>query len=267
MIASNPRVYLHWPELGLRHLVIFYLVFFLSFPDDGIANSLRHAAYLLSEAGIARVSDEDIVRIVDTWYPSCESSYLCFFWTEMLIRYLASAVTAIGAADATGLECHGLVHLWSHCGQSVHVTSHKVNTSVLVISDPLNVSYSQLTEIAKSIALYLHDEFSPYRALAIDLGSLGFAIWQQYVDVVQMLRALFALATSTKKETISVHNVGQLARTAVLHIASANTPLFMTTLSMDILQPRNVQHRKSIMQLVVFLIRKVGIFVTPHDRI
>lgn len=106
--------------------------------------------------------------------------------------------------------------------------------------------------------MYLHDELSPYRALAIDLGSLGFAIWQQYVDVVQMLRALFTLATSTRKETITVHNVGQLARSAVLHIATANTPLFMTTLSMDILQPRNVQHRKSIMQLVVFLIRKVG---------
>ena len=62
---------------------------------------------------------------------------------------------------------------------------------------------------------------------------------------------------SSKKEGISMHNVGQQARTAVLQIASGNTPLFMTTLSIDILQPKSVQHRKSVMQLVIFLIHKV----------
>lgn len=72
-----------------------------------------------------------------------------------------------------------------------------------------------------------------------------------------MLRALFTLATSTKKEGISTNNVGQQARTAVLQIASGNTPLFMTTLSIDILQPKSVQHRKSVLQLVIFLIHKV----------
>ena len=114
-----------------------------------------------------------------------------------------------------------------------------------------------LTDIARSIALYLHDEASPHRALAIDLCSRGFPVWQQYVDAVDMLRALFTLATSSKKEGISMHNVGQQARTAVLQIASGNTPLFMTTLSIDILQPKSVQHRKSVMQLVIFLIHKV----------
>lgn len=81
-------------------------------------------------------------------------------------------------------------------------------------------------------------------------------MWQQYVDAVEILRALFTLATSTRKEAISTHNVGQQARSAVLQIASSNTPLFMTTLSIDILQPKSVQHRKSVMQLVIFLIHK-----------
>ncbi|KAK7689913.1 hypothetical protein QCA50_006552 [Cerrena zonata] len=184
------------------------------------ANTLRHAAYLLCEAGIAGVSDDNITRIVDAWHP-----YLPSQQTEPRSQRLSSAM-------------------------ALFICGH------IAISRYTLLPTSQLTDIAKSIAHYLHDELSPYRALAIDLGSLGFAIWQQYVDVVQMLRAFFTLATSIRKETISVHNVGQLARTAVLHIASANTPLFMTTLSMDILQPRNVQHRKSIMQLVVFLIRK-----------
>lgn len=114
-----------------------------------------------------------------------------------------------------------------------------------------------LTDVAKSIALYLHDEHSPHRALAIDLCSKGFPVWQQYVDAVEILRALFALATSSRKETGLQQNVGQQARAAVLLIASSNSPLFMTTVSMDILQPQNVHHRKSVMQLVIFLIHKV----------
>ena len=113
-----------------------------------------------------------------------------------------------------------------------------------------------MTEIAKSIAGYLHDETSPHRSLAIDLCSRGFQVWQQYVDAVEMLRALFTLATTTKKEAIATQNVGAQARTAVLQIAASNTPLFMTTLAIDILHPRSVQNRKSVMQLVIFLIRK-----------
>ena len=77
-----------------------------------------------------------------------------------------------------------------------------------------------------------------------------------------MLRALFLLATNAKKEAISLHNVGLQARSAVLNIASSNTPLFMTTLTIDILQPRSVQHRKSVMQLVIFIIRKANIIFT-----
>jgi WD repeat-containing protein 7 len=105
--------------------------------------------------------------------------------------------------------------------------------------------------------MYLHDEKSLYRVLAIDLCSRGYHIWQHYVDAMEMLRALFVLATSSRKESISTENVGPQARLAVLQIAASNTPLFMTTLGLDILHPRSVEHRKSTMQLVAFLIRKV----------
>jgi hypothetical protein len=35
----------------------------------------------------------------------------------------------------------------------------------------------------------------------------------------------------------------------------------MTTLSLDILHPHSLEHRKSVMQLVAFLIRKVGLIL------
>jgi hypothetical protein len=74
-----------------------------------------------------------------------------------------------------------------------------------------------------------------------------------------MLRALYTLATNTRKETISAQNIGPQARLAVLQIASSNTPLFMTTLTLDILNPKTLDQRKAVMQLVAFMIRKVRV--------
>ncbi|KAF7355313.1 WD-REPEATS-REGION domain-containing protein [Mycena sanguinolenta] len=126
------------------------------------------------------------------------------------------------------------------------------------------ISSSALTDISKSIALYLHDEQSLYRVLAIDLCSRGFHIWQHYIDAMEILRALFTLATSSRKETISAQNPGPQARLAVLQIASNNTALFMTTLALDILNPLGVDHRKSVMQILAFLIRKRPLVLYPN---
>lgn len=118
--------------------------------------------------------------------------------------------------------------------------------------------HSALTDIAKSITIYLHDEHSVYRVLAIDLCSRGFHVWQHYIDALEILRSLFSLATSSKKDSINAQNVGAQARIAILHIASTNTPLFMTTLGLDILNPSSTEQRKSVMQIVAFLIKKVS---------
>lgn len=126
------------------------------------------------------------------------------------------------------------------------------------------MSAGVLTDISKSISLYLNDEQSTYRVLAIDLCSKGFHIWQHYIDAMEILRALFTLATNSKKEGITAQNVGAQARLAVLQIASSNTPLFMTTLGLDIVTPASLDHRKSVMQIVAFLIRKRPLVLSPN---
>jgi hypothetical protein len=77
---------------------------------------------------------------------------------------------------------------------------------------------------------------------------------------MEILRALFSLATTPRKEAISVQNVGAQARLAILQIASSNTALFMTTLGLDILTPPTLEHRRAVMQVVAFLIRKVHLW-------
>lgn len=102
-----------------------------------------------------------------------------------------------------------------------------------------------------------------YRGLAVDLCSRGFTIWQNYVDVMEILRTLFMLSTNASKQAITIQNLGVQARSAILQIASSDTPLFMTTLGLDILHPQSVEHRKSVMQIVAFLIRRVSVLDIP----
>ncbi|KAK7061717.1 WD-repeats-region domain-containing protein [Favolaschia claudopus] len=192
------------------------------------SNELRQASRLLFDASVARLSDGEANALAEHWQhhlPCLQST------TD---RELLPAALALFLCGQIAIEKYSLM------------------------------SSNALTDISKSIALYLHDEQSLYRVLAIDLCSRGFHIWQHYIDAMEILRALFTLATSSRKESISAQNAGPQARLAVLQIASNNTALFMTTLALDILNPLGVDHRKSVMQIVAFLIRKRPLVLYPN---
>ena len=70
----------------------------------------------------------------------------------------------------------------------------------------------------------------------------------------------------------SVQNIGPQACSAVLQFATQHTGVFMTVLTLDVLNPRPIGEKESMMQLVAFLIRKVclllgfdiGISISVH---
>lgn len=109
--------------------------------------------------------------------------------------------------------------------------------------------------------MYLHDDFSALRVLAIDLSARGLQVWQHYVDTMEILRSLFDLATTARKEgdASGIKNPTSQARAAILQISTSNTALFMTKLLLDIMHPNTPEHSRSIMQLLAFLIRKVSL--------
>ncbi|KAG2114253.1 uncharacterized protein F5147DRAFT_678636 [Suillus discolor] len=192
------------------------------------SNDVRQAAKTLFDAGIVRLSDEESSALVDAWQhhlPCLQPSIEKEFARSSLALFICGYMAA---------EKYSLL------------------------------STNSLIDISKSIALYLHDESSAYRGLAIDLCARGFQIWQHYIDAMAVLRALYTLATNTRKETIPAQNIGPQARLAVLQIASSNTPLFMTTLTLDILNPKTLDQRKAVMQLVAFMIRKRPLILYPN---
>lgn len=91
----------------------------------------------------------------------------------------------------------------------------------------------------------------------------GFEIWQNYVDAMKLVRLLFGLATGRNINTpLEVKN---LAKLATLHVAAVNTPLFMTTLSFDILNSVEAVHRKATLKLLGFMVRKVSSLIFPIE--
>lgn len=121
----------------------------------------------------------------------------------------------------------------------------------IVVENYSLFSTSLLKDVAQSVTLYLNDSTSPYRALGIDLCSAGFQIWQHYVDAMEVLRALFHLATNKSTGGMTLQ-----ARNASFHVASTNTPLFMTTLSHDIINATSPEQRNSTMKLVALLAKR-----------
>ncbi|PWN52462.1 hypothetical protein IE53DRAFT_282036 [Violaceomyces palustris] len=120
-----------------------------------------------------------------------------------------------------------------------------------------------LKDISTSISIYICDEARPTnQAIAIELCHRGFDIWQHYLDAMEVVRTLFSLATNKESNTVTENRAA--ARLATLQIATANTPLFMTTLSLDILHARSPSHCSATMRLVAFMVRRKPLILYPN---
>lgn len=113
-----------------------------------------------------------------------------------------------------------------------------------------------LKDAASSIELYLTDPKYTHVGLAIELCSKGFTTWQTYLDPMDLLRRLFYLATHKDSSLPNAASVAAQARLAVLNVASSNAPLFMSTLSQDIMDAKTVDDRTAVMKLCVFMARR-----------
>ncbi|KAH7337021.1 hypothetical protein B0J17DRAFT_718925 [Rhizoctonia solani] len=195
------------------------------------SDEVRQAARLIFESRLAQMDDVEVVQCVTFWreyLPTLQS---------LDMAHSPLAVQALIVCAVIAASKHSLL-------STVHVTN-----------------------IAQSIALYLHDEVeastSPAnRILSIELTSRGFQVWQHHVDAMEMLRALFEFAVAPSGGGKNAG--GKEARAAVLQIAASSTPLFMTTLSLDITQPKSMEHRCATMQLVAFIVRKKPLVLYPN---
>ncbi|KAI0298119.1 hypothetical protein B0F90DRAFT_1818820 [Multifurca ochricompacta] len=206
---------------------VLYYLSLLSIYGGAFTAELRLATRTLFDAGVAGLTDEETISMVERWQHS-----LPFLLPESDRKSLIAA-KALLLCGFIAVKQHNLVS--KRCRLPV-LKRRECSDKVFHFSSALNI-------ISKSIMMYLHESDVSCKALAIDLCSRGFDVWQHYIDAMEMLRS---------------------ARQAVLHIVTNNTGIFMTTLSLDILHPQSLEHRKSVMQLVAFLIRKKPLIIYPN---
>ncbi|CAO1625229.1 unnamed protein product [Parajaminaea phylloscopi] len=166
-----------------------------------------------------------------------EIDRLCQEWKDKLPGQPVKAepVQSAGVASNAAKEYQALLFLGF---TSIHLFTSQ---------DP-----ALLRDVARAIFDVIHNEAS-YSALADSAAALsssssllaaihlcleGFGIWQNYIDAMDLLRSLFVLAMQPDDHVRSVglEAVRAYARKSVIKIAEENTPLFMTTLHLDMLQ-------------------------------
>lgn len=198
------------------------LEFFASYYMDP-SSDVHQAARLLFAARVGRLSGSEIdavVRIRQHELPILQSEKRKFSCSA------ANALTVLGGIAVQKYQC---------------------------------MRPTSLKALSESVALYLHEPNCDHISLAVELCSKGFTTWQSYVDPSDLLRRLFHLATNKEPPSMSSHSstsIAAQARLAILLVASSNPPLFMSTLSMDILDAKSAESRSSIMKLCVFMARK-----------
>ncbi|OCF37103.1 hypothetical protein I316_01008 [Kwoniella heveanensis BCC8398] len=247
------------PMTGLRQLVIVTLLRpFLDSPDHE-RWAAEAIAYYTASLPVSTIEPE--LGFFANYY--MDSSPDVHQAARMLFAARVARMTSDAFVDHTVRPCSHVVP--SRLTDATRCSEVAVSALTLIGGIALHkyqvMQPNVLKSIAESVSLLLHETKPDHLPLAVEICSKGFTTWQSYVDPSDLLRRLFHLAThkdfSTPSTTSSSStSIAAQARLAVLHVASANPPLFMSTLSMDILDARSVEGRTSIMKLCVFMARK-----------
>lgn len=151
-----------------------------------------------------------------------------------------------------------LAHIWTGGGRSIQVVVSGVRSVARFAALRSQISDRTLRDISNLVSNILHSEESKSRRdlqrISIELCARGFEWIQQYVDAVQLVQNLFALATGKDEETPA--DLRSAASKAILQVAATNVQLFMATMAFDVLHTTSANHRNATMRLVAFMVRR-----------
>lgn len=226
------------------------------------STEIREAARLLFGVRLGSMSHEEIEELVASW-----QDYLPI--QEILPRTKNDKDWTFGRKTGTTVQKDiqdGKQHLSPEDKQK---EAEKEFEALLLIGLIVSERYKVLSgKVLKNLSIAVFQTISPTGERSEDLSftrmemlragfeicSKTFEIIQNYIDAIELVRNLFGWATA-KDGDLSPELKG-VAKYACLHVASVNTPLFMTTLSYDLSISQNPVDRISTMKLVVFMVRK-----------
>ncbi|SAM68743.1 uncharacterized protein UBRO_00741 [Ustilago bromivora] len=213
---------------------------------------LQSASRAMFHAALTRLDEKQLEEICTQWQGLLTSAKATTLVSKVGADGKVARAVASGAGGEAELRTRALALLGSIAVERYTSLSPKV------LKDIASTVQGSITS-DKGSEMRLPQELQML-AVAIELCRSGFSMWQHYFDATEVVHSLFALSTSTTSSGSSGSGgdseLRALARSATLQIAAENTPLFMTTLSLDILHARSAAHCAATMRLVAFMVRK-----------
>lgn len=216
----------------------------------------RHASNLMTF-----YSAELPSRIENFCKPSL--SYLVKFWQDTVMDVQQASRMLISATvnNLTSTEMYSIVKYWRNFLPAVsppdlYASQYMARSAIILgimgSDKPDALPPDILRETALSLTLLLNDESkTSHRLVAIELCGRGFVTWQQHFNAAEVLRTLFQFATSKMSPLVR-----QYARSAIIQVASLNTPLFISTIVSDIMNDRDPEARNGCMKIITLIVRK-----------
>ncbi|MBW0482340.1 hypothetical protein O181_022055 [Austropuccinia psidii MF-1] len=253
-LSSEQNVYIEVSGLDLGILVDYWL-------DSSV--DIREGARLLFGARLGAMTDEEIEKVVSKWH---------FFLPIEEVKSDSSEPLVILGKKGRSDEAESRKE-YDEKKKNVFKERKRQKNAILLIGLVVSERYKLLsTKVLKDLSIAVFQSISPTTkqndndergvfgarlellTAALEVCSKAFEIIQNYIDAIELVRNLFGWATGKSGEVSG--ELKGMAKHACLHVASVNTPLFMTTLSYDLIISRDANDRLSTMKLVVFMVRK-----------
>lgn len=194
---------------------------------------IREAATQLFEQGLSVTPPSTIENLCQMWRDKLTE--------QALPGKAGKAGNSLRSAEARAQALAFLGFL--SCRMFKSLDPNILKDVAIALLDTVKKGHAEIIIIGKTD----HDHGAPTPAftisrdtllIALELSLHGFGIWQNYVDAMDLLRSLFALAMASDDQVSASrsHSAARAcARKAVIKIAEEHTPLFMTTVHLNML--------------------------------
>ncbi|KAJ3216157.1 hypothetical protein HDU67_009884 [Dinochytrium kinnereticum] len=142
---------------------------------------------------------------------------------------------------------------------------------VIGSEDPLALSIRLCKDVAESLFILLNEDgITLQRMCAIELLARGFSVWEPHLNTASVVRSVISLTglsgppVSQSKDSALGVALTQIARQAIVQIASLNTPLFLSTITFDFSHSKVVSERIGGLKLLGMFISKKPLVLYPH---
>jgi hypothetical protein len=207
---------------------------------------------------------------------------LCFLAAE--IQQAARSIFRATVSKWSASTWKRAIRYWFSklSGHDVHASSEPARAAIILAvlgsspeQGPMDTKIKG--EVAAALIAMAGEGKIGFRVAALELLGRGFSTWEPHISAVSLIRYLEQLAgflpallgspaatPTSAPVAVQPPSVQQMARQAILSIATSSTAVFVQTLVLDLTHAKTAEERKGCLRLIsVFVHKKPGI-LQPH---